>query len=95
MNVEVPSAYGTPLDKRVISGARREPQMDGYWEGWQSDADGLWYWHLRDANHRIIAHGEGYASKSNCQRGIENVEQTLEATKTYLNLNWIADPNRR
>lgn len=64
----------------------------GYWQAWQSEADGLWYWHLRSMNHEIVAHGEGYGSRQSCHRGIEAVEAILEG-RTDLGLEWIADPN--
>lgn len=35
---------------------------------WQSDADGLWYWHLLSGNGKIICGGlEGYTRKGHCR----------------------------
>jgi uncharacterized protein YegP (UPF0339 family) len=35
-----------------------------YAEIWQSPRDGLWYWHIRGANHEIVTHSEGYTLKA-------------------------------
>ncbi len=40
----------------------------------KSPADRQWYWRLRAANHEIIAHGEGYTSKSGCLHAIRLVD---------------------
>ena len=45
-----------------------------YFEG----EDGDWYWHFEAANGKVTADGaEGYASKSNVKRAIENVKALL------------------
>ena len=42
------------------------------------DNRGEWRWRLRDGNYRTTADsGEGYASKSNCKRAIENVKRDV------------------
>lgn len=35
--------------------------------------DGNWYWSFVDDNGRIIATGEGYDSKSNVMRALDNI----------------------
>lgn len=42
---------------------------------WQSDKDGLWYFHLIAPNNEIIAQSEGYETMQNCLNGIEAVKQ--------------------
>ena len=42
---------------------------------WQSDKDGLWYFHLKAPNNEIIAQSEGYETMQNCLNGIESVKQ--------------------
>ena len=45
-----------------------------YYQG----SDNLWYWRLRDGNIKIVADGsEGYVSKSNVLRAIDNVIDTV------------------
>lgn len=48
-------------------------------EVWKSFDNGLWYWHLKDKNNKIIAHGEGYASKGNAKRALRNVMDEFNA----------------
>jgi uncharacterized protein YegP (UPF0339 family) len=44
----------------------------------QWDHPGLWYWRLRAANGKIIADGsQGYASKSNVQRAVFALMETM------------------
>lgn len=40
------------------------------------DVAGQFRWRLRAANHEIIAQGEGYTSKQNCQNAINLVKGT-------------------
>ena len=42
-----------------------------YWKA--SDRD--WRWHLKAANHEILAHGEGYVSRAGVLRGIAAVQR--------------------
>lgn len=44
-------------------------------EFWKSESSGLWYWHLRGKNGRIVAASEGYNSKSACVRTIEVIRE--------------------
>lgn len=47
-------------------------------EYFQSTSDELWYWRLKVKNGEIIADGsEGYASKANVLRAIENFCQSV------------------
>nr|WP_080551689.1 DUF1508 domain-containing protein [Actinobacillus pleuropneumoniae] len=42
------------------------------------DAKGEFRWRLKSGNHQTIATGgEGYATKQNCQKGIEAVKKLL------------------
>lgn len=38
------------------------------------DVAGLWRWHLKAANHEIIASGESYYSEQNCLHAISLVK---------------------
>ena len=38
--------------------------------------DGDWRWRLRAANHEIIAQGEGYQNRANCEHAIGLLKQT-------------------
>lgn len=45
----------------------------------RKDSAGEYRWHLEAPNHRITADsGEGYASKSNCERAIETVKSEVK-----------------
>lgn len=47
------------------------------------DSANEYRWRLRDGNNEIIADsGEGYDSKSNCQRAIENVKNEAPGAGT-------------
>ena len=48
-------------------------------EIWKSSANSLWYWHLRAANHQIVAHGEGYATKDGALNAIQVVKSSFNA----------------
>ena len=37
-----------------------------YFQIFKSKANNQWYWHLKSANHEIIAHGEGYINREDC-----------------------------
>lgn len=41
-----------------------------YYEIYQ-DTSLYWRWRLRAANHEIIAHGEGYGNKPDCEHVIQ------------------------
>lgn len=41
--------------------------------------DYQWRWRLRSGNHEIIAHGEAYKNKSDCQTAIELVKYSQYA----------------
>lgn len=40
-----------------------------------------WYWRLRAANHRIIAHGEGYNNREDCFRAVALVQDASVMTR--------------
>ena len=42
--------------------------------------DDKWYWHLKSANHEIIAQSQGYADKEGCLRGIEAVRNHAQTS---------------
>ena len=50
-----------------------------YYRYWQSTQNGHWYWHLRAANHEVIAHGEGYVNEADCLRAIGLVKSSQSA----------------
>jgi uncharacterized protein YegP (UPF0339 family) len=39
-------------------------------EYWQSEKDGLWYWHLKAANGEIVQHSEAYKRRAGALQGI-------------------------
>jgi uncharacterized protein YegP (UPF0339 family) len=44
----------------------------------QSEADGLWYWHLKSANGKVVADGaEGYASRGNARRAARRAKALM------------------
>lgn len=43
------------------------------------DASGEWRWHLKAANHEIIAQGESYKNKADCLHAIELVKSSSSA----------------
>jgi uncharacterized protein YegP (UPF0339 family) len=45
-------------------------------EIWQSNKDGLWYFHLVAPNNETVAQSQGYTTKDNCVNGVN-------AIKTY------------
>ena len=47
-----------------------------YFNVWQSNKDGQWYWRLRSGNNKIIANGEGYRNKADCLRAVDLVKST-------------------
>jgi len=49
-----------------------------YFQIWQGK-DKKWYWHLRAANHEIVANGEGYASKQGALAAIALVQASAGA----------------
>lgn len=50
---------------------------------WQA-SNKQWYWHLKAANGEIIAHGEGYVNKTDCERAVNLVMSTNKDTPFYL-----------
>jgi uncharacterized protein YegP (UPF0339 family) len=36
-----------------------------------------WRWRLKAGNHEIMASGEGYATRENCERAIERLKQDV------------------
>lgn len=50
-----------------------------YFQIWQSSTNYQWYWHLKAANHQIIAQGEGYASKEGALHAINLVKACYNA----------------
>lgn len=49
-----------------------------YYEMYQQA--GQWRWRLKGANHEILASGESYTSKANCQEVIRLLKSTTSAT---------------
>jgi uncharacterized protein YegP (UPF0339 family) len=41
-----------------------------YAQVWQSPNDGLWYWHVRGANHEVVSQGEGHPTKDGAIRSL-------------------------
>lgn len=39
-----------------------------------------WFWHLKSANHEIIAQGEGYHNKEDCRAAVSRVQDTNMTT---------------
>ncbi|MGO9462673.1 MAG: YegP family protein [Isosphaeraceae bacterium] len=39
-----------------------------------------WYWHLKAANHEIVAQGQGYSTKEACLKGIEAVRNEAKGS---------------
>ena len=54
-----------------------------YFQIWKSTQNGQWYWHLKAANHEIIASGEGYLSKEHCLHAVSLVMDTNRQTPIY------------
>jgi len=51
-----------------------------YFEMWQNATNKNWYWHLKSANHKIVATGgEGYINKADCQAAIALVKSSYTA----------------
>ena len=50
-----------------------------YFQVWQSSRDWKWYWHLKAANHEIIAQGEGYSTKAGALHVIALVKASANA----------------
>ena len=49
------------------------------------DAVGQWRWNLRAANREIIAHGESYYNKADCEHVVSLVKSTTANTPVYYN----------
>jgi len=41
--------------------------------------DGLWYWHVKARNHRIVAQSEGYSDRRGARRGVEALMRAVGA----------------
>lgn len=54
-----------------------------YFQIWQSTSNRNWYWHLKAANHEIIATGEGYQRKDDCLKVIGLVMATSQFTPIH------------
>ncbi len=54
-----------------------------YFKYWQSSSNNQWYWHLKSANHEIIASGEGYIHERDCLHAIGLVKSTNQSTPVY------------
>jgi uncharacterized protein YegP (UPF0339 family) len=50
-----------------------------YYEYWKSSSNGYWYWHLRAANHKVIATGEGYHNEQDVLQVIALVKGSANA----------------
>ena len=50
-----------------------------YYEVWQSASNYLWYWHLKAANHEIVAQGEGYRNKADALSAFTLVKGSYNA----------------
>lgn len=50
-----------------------------YYEMWQNQQNKNWYWHLKAANHQILASGEGYQNKADCAYAIGLVKSSYSA----------------
>lgn len=50
-----------------------------YYEVWQSVNNRAWYWHLKSANHEIIANGEGYTTKEGALHAVSLVKGSYNA----------------
>ncbi|MBJ7535829.1 DUF1508 domain-containing protein [Rhodomicrobium vannielii ATCC 17100] len=50
-----------------------------YFTIWK-DAAGEWRWRLQGANNEIIASGESYKNKADCEAAIDLVRSTSDAT---------------
>lgn len=49
-----------------------------YYEMYQQA--GQWRWRLKAANHEILASGEAYTTKANCEKVIKLLKDTTPAT---------------
>jgi uncharacterized protein YegP (UPF0339 family) len=49
-----------------------------YYQYWQ-DNQNKWRWHLRAANHEIIAYGEAYNREQDCLHAISLVKSSKDA----------------
>ena len=49
--------------------------MSEEFEMWESEKDGLWYFHLKAPNGEVIVSSEGYTTKDNCSNGIDSVKR--------------------
>ncbi|HEY4284816.1 MAG TPA: YegP family protein [Chthoniobacterales bacterium] len=41
--------------------------------------NGNWYWHLKSANHEIVANGEGYSTKQGAEHAVALVKSSYNA----------------
>ena len=54
-----------------------------YFQIFKSKANNQWYWHLKSANHEIIAHGEGYINREDCVHAVNLVMDKTRKTPFY------------
>ncbi len=54
-----------------------------YFQIFKSKANNQWYWHLKSANHEIIAYGEGYINREDCVHAVNLVMDTTRKTPFY------------
>lgn len=54
-----------------------------YFEIFKSKTDNQWYWHLKAANHEIVAYGEGYRNRDDCVHAVNLVMDTTRKTPFY------------
>lgn len=54
-----------------------------YFQIFKSKVNNQWYWHLKSANHEIIAHGEGYINREDCVHAVTLVMDTTRKTPLY------------
>jgi uncharacterized protein len=50
-----------------------------YFQYWQDNEHGYWHWHLRAANHEIIAWGESYVREADCLHCINLIKGANDA----------------
>ena len=55
----------------------------GYYEIFQSDKNGQWYFHLKAGNHEIILASQGYVSKSGAENGVNSVMENCSDDENY------------
>ena len=55
-------------------------------EYFQSEKDSQWYFHFKNqGNHEIQCVSEGYSSKGNCLRGIDDLKEAIKLSEVRIN----------